>query len=252
MFEPRWRNYRRPVGRSWRVDETYLVDKAGQTVDFCLREHRDTEAVKAFFRRAMGREKVTLDGYQASHRAVEALKHAGWVPQRTEVRLLRLPQSHHRTGPSAREVTGQPDAGLQPSMGDMIVTVHFQMPRGIATLIGACMCWLAPVASVQAAQPGIGQALEEHGQGLGQSTEDTARIVKLLADALHLDREQIALAQGHLRQRLEGIEPSPRAHELAARIPADADPYMPRPQGDGARASCGCPQAAYTKLRFKK
>src|ERR671918_1916187 len=65
VFEQRWRKYARPVGHSWRVDETYIkvngewkylyraVDKAGQTVDFFLSEHRDTEAAKRFFRRAI-------------------------------------------------------------------------------------------------------------------------------------------------------------------------------------------------------
>jgi transposase-like protein len=45
-FEKRWQAYARPVGNSWRVDETYIkvkgqwvylyraVDKAGRTVDF--------------------------------------------------------------------------------------------------------------------------------------------------------------------------------------------------------------------------
>ena len=46
-FEKRWNRYARPVGGSWRMDETYIkvrerwvylyraVDKAGWTVDFC-------------------------------------------------------------------------------------------------------------------------------------------------------------------------------------------------------------------------
>lgn len=116
VFEQRWRKYARPVGHSWRVDETYIkvkgewkylyraVDKAGQTVDFFLSEHRDTEAAKRFFRRAILRcgppKKVTLDGYQASHRAVDELKDEGWIPPHTEVRscayLNNIVEQDHR------------------------------------------------------------------------------------------------------------------------------------------------------------
>ena len=50
--EKRWSRYARPVGGSWRMDETYIkvrgrwvylyraVDKAGQTVDFFLSRNR--------------------------------------------------------------------------------------------------------------------------------------------------------------------------------------------------------------------
>ena len=78
------------VGTSWRVDETYVkikgkwtylyraVDKQGKKVDFLLRAKRDVAAAKAFFRRAFksqGRlpQKITLDGYQASHRAAREI-----------------------------------------------------------------------------------------------------------------------------------------------------------------------------------
>jgi transposase-like protein len=49
-FEKRWHHYARPVGDSWRVDETYVkvkgqwvylyraVDKQGRTVDFLLEQ----------------------------------------------------------------------------------------------------------------------------------------------------------------------------------------------------------------------
>ncbi|KAF2988793.1 hypothetical protein MJC1_04132 [Methylocystis sp. MJC1] len=73
-------------GSSWPVDETYVrievswtclyraVDSDGKTVDFLLRVKRDVAAAKAFFHRALkgqGRlpRAITLDGYQASHRA---------------------------------------------------------------------------------------------------------------------------------------------------------------------------------------
>ena len=76
----------RPVGRSWRVDETYVkirgewcylyraVDRAGKTVDFRLSARRDVAAAKAFFGKAVksqgAPQSVTLDSCAASHRAV--------------------------------------------------------------------------------------------------------------------------------------------------------------------------------------
>lgn len=81
-----WQRCTRPVGASWRVDETYskvkgkwvyvyrAVDRAGQTVDVFLSEQRESAAAKQFFRQAVERrgapEKVTLDEYAASHEAV--------------------------------------------------------------------------------------------------------------------------------------------------------------------------------------
>ena len=89
-FEKRWNCYARPVGSSWRVDETYIkvrgrwsylyraVDKRGLTVDFLLSKRRDIAAAKRFFTRAVQRhgapERVTLDGYPATHAAVAELK----------------------------------------------------------------------------------------------------------------------------------------------------------------------------------
>jgi transposase-like protein len=87
-FEKRWNRFAHLAGRSWRVDETYVkikgrwtylyraVDKEGKTVDFLLRAKRDIAAAKAFFRRVFRRQgqllhKITLDGYQASHRAAK-------------------------------------------------------------------------------------------------------------------------------------------------------------------------------------
>jgi putative transposase len=43
---------KRPVGKRWRIDETYLyraVDKAGNTVDVQLRAHRDKVAAMRYF-----------------------------------------------------------------------------------------------------------------------------------------------------------------------------------------------------------
>ena len=80
-FEKKWNRYARPVGSSWRVDETYIrvkgewrylyraVDKQGNTVDFLLSEQRDIAAAKRFFKKAIESQgtpdKITLDGYAA-------------------------------------------------------------------------------------------------------------------------------------------------------------------------------------------
>ena len=60
------KNYKRKVGSSWRMDETYIkikgvrhylyraVDKEGDTIDFMLSMKRDEPAAKAFFEKAIG------------------------------------------------------------------------------------------------------------------------------------------------------------------------------------------------------
>lgn len=80
---------KRPVGKSWRVDETYVkangqwkylyraVGKAGNTVDFLLRAHRDTAAARRHFEKAIEQngepETITVDRSGANLAALEAL-----------------------------------------------------------------------------------------------------------------------------------------------------------------------------------
>ena len=61
LFEKTFRKHKRPVGKSWRMDETYIkvkgswkylyraVDKAGNTIDFLFRAKRDKVAARRFF-----------------------------------------------------------------------------------------------------------------------------------------------------------------------------------------------------------
>jgi putative transposase len=79
---------KRPVGGSWRLDETYVrvkgawrylyraVDKAGATVDFLLTAKRDRKAALRFLRKAAGHhgvpEKITIDKSGANTAAIES------------------------------------------------------------------------------------------------------------------------------------------------------------------------------------
>jgi len=89
VLEKAFRRSRRKTGRSWRMDETYIkvrgqwkylyraVDKAGDTVDFLLRAHRDKAAARRFFEQAVERngspEKVTIDKSGSNVAALEAM-----------------------------------------------------------------------------------------------------------------------------------------------------------------------------------
>jgi transposase-like protein len=84
-----WRHLARPVGRSWRCDETYVKvggrwmylyraeDERGRTVESRLSRTRDVTAAKAFFRKALKRHgqprTITLDGFEATHSALRRM-----------------------------------------------------------------------------------------------------------------------------------------------------------------------------------
>jgi putative transposase len=77
VLEKAFRRCKRTVGKSWRVDETYVkvrgqwtylyraVDKAGNTVDFLLRAMRDKQAARRYFEKAIDQngapDTVTID-----------------------------------------------------------------------------------------------------------------------------------------------------------------------------------------------
>jgi putative transposase len=85
--EKQFRRRQQPVGRSWRVDETYVkiqgkwaylyraVDTEGYTIDFLLTPQRDQEAAEAFLRKAIRSqhrpEKITLEQSGANMAAIK-------------------------------------------------------------------------------------------------------------------------------------------------------------------------------------
>src|SRR5262249_50087577 len=87
LLEEAFHRRKRPVWISWRMDETYIkvkgqwcylyhaVDKHGQTIDFLLTEHRDTEAALRFLTKAIHRnglpETMTIDGSDANEAAMK-------------------------------------------------------------------------------------------------------------------------------------------------------------------------------------
>src|SRR2546426_2497997 len=91
-LEEAFHRRKRPVWVSWRMDETYIkvkgewrylyraVDKQGQTIDFLLTEHRDTEAALRFLKKAIRRhgvpEKITIDGSDANEAALKRYNEA--------------------------------------------------------------------------------------------------------------------------------------------------------------------------------
>jgi transposase-like protein len=103
------------VGRSWRVDETYVlvggqwkylyraVDRLGQTVDFLLTARRDVAAARRFFERAIGQhdvpEKITIDKSGANTAAVRGLiaDSGATIELRQSKYLNNLVEQDHRS-----------------------------------------------------------------------------------------------------------------------------------------------------------
>src|SRR6202451_2196824 len=114
LLEKQFRERKRPVGSSWRLDETYVkikgvwkylyraVDKAGATVDFLLTAKRDRKAALRFLRKAIGHngtpEKITIDKSGANTAAIESYNkdHKAGIETRQVKSLNNIVKKDHR------------------------------------------------------------------------------------------------------------------------------------------------------------
>ena len=114
LLDEQFRARKRPVGSSWRMDETYVrikgawkylyraVDKAGATVEFLLTAKRDRKAALRFLRKAIGQngkpEKITIDKSGANTAAIESYNkdHAAGIEIRQVKYLNNIVEQDHR------------------------------------------------------------------------------------------------------------------------------------------------------------
>jgi putative transposase len=131
LFEKAFRRHKRPVGRSWRMDETYLkvrgkwtylyraVDKAGNTIDFLLRARRNKAAARRYFEKAIGQngapDTLTIDKCGANLAALHAVNAERETPIRIRQRkyLNNIIAQDHRAGSPGHQATNRTDAGIQ-------------------------------------------------------------------------------------------------------------------------------------------
>ena len=122
-----FRRRKRTVGASWRMDETYVkisgewkclyraVDRAGHTIDFLLRAHRNLAAARRFFERAIERhgvpEKITIDKSGANTAAIVGMCTDSGRGHRDAP--IEVPQQPHRARSSRHRTRRATDARIQ-------------------------------------------------------------------------------------------------------------------------------------------
>lgn len=105
LIDCRVRKYKKQVGSSWSMDETYIkvngkwmylyraLDSLGNTIEFLLRKRRDKAAAKAFFKKAFknnGRpDKCTIDKSRSNIAALEDANSGLEKEERIEIRTIK-------------------------------------------------------------------------------------------------------------------------------------------------------------------
>jgi IS6 family transposase len=107
IIDERIRKHLKPTNDSWRMDETYLkikgqnaylyraVDSVGNTIDFFVSEHRDKDAVKKFFMKALKATHnqqprvITTDKYAAIEVAINEMIYSGTLSVKTTLRKVK-------------------------------------------------------------------------------------------------------------------------------------------------------------------
>jgi transposase-like protein len=109
-----FRGRKRPVGKSWRMDETYIkvrgqwkylyraVDRDGDTVDFLFTAPRDRAAARRFLERAIGQhgepETITIDKSGANTATIDSYnaEHEADIEMRQRKYLNTIVEQDHR------------------------------------------------------------------------------------------------------------------------------------------------------------
>ena len=105
LIDKEVRKRKKPVGSSWRMDETYIklngkwiylyraLDSKGNTIEFLLRKHRDAGAAKAFFRKAFKNnfypQKITIDKSGSNISALTSINKDLPVDKQIEIRQIK-------------------------------------------------------------------------------------------------------------------------------------------------------------------
>ncbi len=155
QLEAAFHRHKRLMGRSWRMDETYIrvkgqwcylyraVDKSGQTIDFLLTAHRDERAAQRFLTKAIRRhgapETITIDGseanaaairsYNAEHGTTIVIRQVKYLNNILEIVLTQLTKTCHLAARMGRD-----------GVADFSITIRHTDPINQAFHQGPFLC----------------------------------------------------------------------------------------------------------------